>query len=70
MLTKFEQFALDEWLSEYPSNMSFQNVLDKIYEESEHVTVWSMIENRNALTIIQTIEDTKSHAERVFGVEV
>jgi len=67
MLTKFEHFALDEWLSEYPSNMSFQNVLDKIYEEDEGITPWEMIEDYDALTIIETIMNTKSHAERVFG---
>lgn len=40
-----EQFALDEWLSDYPQNATFNEICDLLLDESETVTPWQPFEN-------------------------
>jgi len=66
-MNKFELFALQEWLSEYPENKSFNDILDMIYAECEEITPWHVIDSFSPLDIISMITDTKRHAETLFN---
>jgi len=39
-LTTAERFALDEWLSDYPEDVSYSEILDMIQGGTEDVSVW------------------------------
>jgi hypothetical protein len=68
-LTYAEQFALDEWLFDYPETMSYEDILltMKTGDEQNQITVWSAM-NRNPMRhVADYIDDTRLHFERVVG---
>jgi len=60
-----ERFAVNEWLSEYPNDKTFDEIMDLIYEEDESVTPWELVENHPAADLIEIIYNTKIHFETV-----
>jgi len=60
-----ERFAVNEWLSEYPNDKTFDEIMDLIYEEDESVTPWELVENHSATDLIQIMYNTKTHFEFV-----
>ena len=69
-LTYGEQFALDEWLTYYPENMSYANILEILREADwshEAISVWEVVENYPLSQVAEFIEDTRSHFDRVVG---
>ena len=65
-----EQFALDQWLTDYPENLTYQGVLDLLHGDSEEwthelITVWQTVEDCTLWQIAGFIEDTKRHFERI-----
>lgn len=60
-----ERFAINEWLSEYPNDKTFDEIMDLIYEEDESVTPWELVENHPAADLIEIIYNTKTHFEAV-----
>ena len=66
-MNKFELFALQEWLSDFPENKTYKDILDMIYSESEEVTPWHVIELFKPLDIVSIIDQTKTHAEKMLG---
>ena len=60
-----EKFALNEWLSDYPENLTFDEVIDLIYEEDESITPWQTIEHYPRHEIAGFIESTRCHFEAV-----
>lgn len=60
-----ERFAVNEWLSEYPSDKTFDEIMDLIYEEDESVTPWELVEHYPAADLIEVIYNTKIHFETV-----
>jgi hypothetical protein len=53
---KIEQFALGQFLSEYPDGMSYHDVLDLIYEEDDSVVIWEPFEHYSPTRVVEHIE--------------
>lgn len=69
-LTYGEQFALDEWLTYYPENMSYADIIKLLMESDwshEAISVWEVVENSPLSQVAQFIEDTRLHFDRVVG---
>jgi hypothetical protein len=62
-----EQFALNEWLSEYPAKVSYDEVAELLRDEDESVTVWAWFENMSRYELAENIDNTRSHFEAVVG---
>jgi hypothetical protein len=58
-----ERFALGQWLSDYPDDKTYEEVLALITEEHEDVILWEPIENYPPESVIEMIEDTRSSFE-------
>lgn len=64
--TMAEKFALNQWLSEYPSELSYWDIIELIKSEDEiediedrQITFSETIEYWSAEDVIELIEDTK-----------
>ena len=62
-----ERFALNEWLSEYPDGMSYDDVCELIRDEDERIVVWQWFEHWPPSDFIENIDNTRSHFEAVVG---
>jgi len=60
-----ERFALNEWLTDFPEDKTFDEIIDLIYEEDESISPWELVEDYSAARLIQVICDTKNHFEFV-----
>jgi hypothetical protein len=65
-----EHFALDEWLSEYPDDLTYHEILaimrhPKNTWKAKHIYVWEVVEDCTLSQVAGFIEDTKTHFERV-----
>ena len=58
-----ERFALGQWLSDYPDDKTYDEVLSMITEEHEDIILWQSIENYPPESIIEMIDDTRSSFE-------
>jgi len=63
-----ENFALNQWLSDPPCHLTYQEILDQIrseeYLEGDDIVVWEPIEDYSGEWIADTIEDTRCAFER------
>jgi hypothetical protein len=69
-LTYGEQFALDEWLTYYPEDMSYANIIKLLMESDwshEAISVWDVVERYPLSQVAEFIEDTRLHFDRVVG---
>lgn len=69
-LTYGEQFALDEWLTYYPENMAYADILKLLQEADwshEAISVWEVVENFPLSQVAEFIEDTRLHFDRIVG---
>jgi len=64
-MNKAERFAINEWLSDYPSDTSFDVIMDLIRDDDESVIPWELVENYPAADLIEIIYNTKMHFEFV-----
>ena len=60
-----ERFAINEWLSEYPEDKTYEEIMDLIYEEDESFIPWELVEHYPAADLIEVIYNTKIHFETV-----
>jgi len=63
-----EKFALNEWLSEYPDDMSYGEILELMSTDEwtiDEITVWEVVENYTLDQVSDFIENTRMHFERV-----
>lgn len=70
-----ERFALNEWLSEYPQNLSFDEVCDLLLDEDPAATPWQWFESTPRAELVENIDNTRSHFECVvdgmkWGIEL
>jgi len=63
-MTHAETFALNEWLSDYPDNLTYDEVCDliQVYED-ESVVPWQWFEYMPKHELVENIENTRSHFE-------
>ena len=63
-----ELFALNEWLSDYPENASFDDILYLLLDDDdESVIPWEVIEDYPRRDIAQFISNTQTHFASVTG---
>ena len=67
-LTTAERFALDEWLSDYPEDVSYSEILDMIQGGTENVSVWAIAQGYPEFQIVQMIDATLDHFARVTNI--
>lgn len=65
-----EHFALDEWLSDYPENLTYSQIIAILQDpentwNADNLTVWEGVENCTLDQVADYIESTKKHFERV-----
>jgi hypothetical protein len=65
-MTNSESFALNQWLSDYPDDMSYAEIIERLSVENEwnDITVWELVENNTTDQVATFIEDTKTAHER------
>lgn len=63
-----ETFALNQWLSDYPADMPYQEILDQLhsgsYEDDYDIMPWQLVENCSGANIAEMIDDTRAAFER------
>ena len=63
-----EQFALNQWLSDYPDDMTYDEVVTALKVDNQwmvdDITVWYLVENNTTDQVAMFIEDTKDAFER------
>lgn len=64
-----ERFALDEWLSDYPQELPYDEVCDLLHDEDESIVVWQSFENLPRYELIQNIDNTRAHFAAVTNEE-
>ena len=65
-----ERFALNEWLSDYPENMDYDEILIVLNNAEnewmiDDISVWEVVENHTLDQVADFIENTRMHFERV-----
>lgn len=62
-MTHAETFALSQWLSEYPDNLSYAEIIEMLLTGDDQVTVWHLVEGYNADDVWEFIDDTRRSFE-------
>ena len=68
-MTNAEHFALNQWLTDYPEGISYQEIITVLSESEnewtiDNVTVWEVVENFTLDQVAEFIEDTRKAFER------
>jgi hypothetical protein len=58
-----ERFALGQWLSDYPDDKTYDEVLEMIEEEHDDIILWEPIENYPPESVLEIIDDTRNSFE-------
>lgn len=68
-----EQFALNQWLSDYPDEMTYEEIITALKVDNQwmvdDITVWYLVENNTTDQVAMFIEDTKEAFERATADE-
>ena len=71
-MTHAEQFALNEWLSDYPSFMTYDEIIEMMIDDTdewthESITAWQTVEHFTLRQVAEFIENTKAHFENTIN---
>jgi hypothetical protein len=69
-MDKYQAFALSIFLSDYPDDMSFDEIIDLMNSETwsaDGIIVWEPFENNTLDQVADFIEDTVRTAKHFFG---
>jgi hypothetical protein len=69
-----QRFALNEWLSDYPDNMTYDEIIEAMVGEEEewtheNITAWQAVENFTLRQVAEFIENTREHFASVTNEE-
>lgn len=69
-MTKAQRFAVNQWLSDYPKNASYSDIMEMLWSDDhewvhEDLTVWCVVENYPLTQVAEFIDDTRRHFESV-----
>lgn len=69
-----EQFALNQWLTDYPEGLTYDEVIDLMLGDEDEwthdqITVWQTVEHFTLRQVIEFIEDTRKHFAAVTNEE-
>ena len=67
-----EAFALNQWLSYYPENMTYSEIIDAMTirsesHKSEYIDVWEVVADYDLDQVADYIEDTRKAFERAIA---
>jgi hypothetical protein len=66
-MTKSEHFALGQWLSDYPKDMMYEKIIERLNVPNEwkleDITVRGLVENITTEQVAEIIRDTKEAYE-------
>lgn len=63
-----ELFALNEWLSDYPRDASFDDILYLLLDDDDDSVVpWEVVESYPRREVAQFISNTQTHFANVTG---
>lgn len=67
-LSVAERFALNEWLTDYPDDMTYDEIIALLNVDNQWmvdgITVWYLVENNTTDQVAIFIGDTKDHFEQ------
>jgi len=68
-MTKSEHFALNEWLSDYPENLTYAEIIAKLKDPEntwyvDGISVWELVEDCTSDQVADIIESTKQAFEK------
>lgn len=63
--TPAEILALNQFLSDYPPNLTFSEIVELIENESDNVTIWQPFEYWPPLDVTAEIDNLRDNAERL-----
>jgi len=66
-MTHAEIFALNEWLTNYPQEATFDEVCALLLDEDPAATPWQWFENTPRAELVENIDNTRSHFENVIA---
>lgn len=69
-----ERFALNEWLSDYPHNLTYHEIIDLMVGKEEEwthelISVWQVVENFTLRQVAEFIDNTRAHFAEVTNEE-
>ena len=69
-----QRFAINQWLTDYPDNMTYEQILDAMMGDEEEwthdaITAWHVVEHFTLRQVAQFIEDTQKHFAAVTNEE-
>jgi hypothetical protein len=72
MKTPSELFALNEWLADFPDDMTYDEIIEVMREDKnewiiDRIDVWEVVEHFTLDQVADFIEMTKKHFERVVA---
>jgi len=67
-----ERFALMEWLSEFPDDKTYEEIIEMMrdpytWTQYEDLSVWEVVENYELSEVADMIENTRMHFEGANG---
>jgi len=71
-MKKSERFALMEWLSEFPDDKTYDEIMEMMRDFNhtwthEDLSVWEVVENYELSEVADMIENTRMHFEGANG---
>jgi len=69
-MDKYQAFALSIFLSDYPDDMSYDEIMDLMASDTwavDGITVWEPFENNTLDQVADFIKDTVKTAKHFFG---
>jgi len=66
-MTKFERFAINHFLSNYPEDWSYPEILEGLNADDDAITIWEGVESIWPSTLVSYIEDMVSSLKNTFG---
>lgn len=65
-----ELFALQEWLSDFPDDKTYDQIIDMLTDPEEQwshpdISVWEVVEHHTLEQVADMIENTRMHFEHV-----
>lgn len=65
-MNAYQKFALDNHLSDYPVEDTFEEVVEKILDYSDDVLLWEPFFNEDVFDVVRNIEQMALDLERLF----
>lgn len=65
-MTKYEHFAANQFLSEYPAGKTFEELMQLVLDYDDSVVIWEPFEDHLLSTVVEWISDLAMESKRVF----